>query len=149
MGFQLARQTSNETKNKWISKGLSALTTMQCWANHCSWNFENKMLLLEAEKMHTLGQYDPAAELYYKSIISANDHKFIHEVAISSESAGDFFYERHDFPKSLALYKHSMKCYKEWGAFAVARRVENSVQSKTNDLDIAQLQSVDDSLAFV
>merc|ERR1712194_364374 len=142
--FQLARRTSDETKTKWIGKGVSALVKMQCWTNHCQWNFENKMLLLEAEKMYTLGQFDQAEELYTRSIRSAHDHKFIHEVAIASEIAGDLFYERRVLSKSVALYKYSIKCYKEWGALAVARRVESDVQRKFGS-GIAQFESIEDS----
>ena len=149
LSFQLARQTSNETRTEWIKKGVSVLMNMQCWARHCAWNFENKMLLLKAEHMHTIGKIDQAAELYTRSIRSAHDHKFMHEVAIASENAGDFYYERHNFPKSVALYKHSIKCYKEWGALAVAKRVENLLQSKIKGLGVTQLDSADDSLAFI
>ena len=147
LSFQLARQTSNETQIKWIEKGVSVLANMQCWASHCAWNYENKMLLLKAENMYTVGQLDEAAELYTRSIRSAHDHKFIHEEAIASENAADFYFVRHIFPKSVALYKHSITCYKKWGALAVAKRVENMLQRK--GLDIAQLDSIDDSLTFI
>ena len=109
LSFQLARQTSNETQIKWIEKGVSVLANMQCWASHCAWNFQNKMLLLKAENMYTVGQHDKAAELYTKSIRSAHYHKFIHEAAIASENAADFYFARHIFPKSVALYQHSIK----------------------------------------
>jgi len=142
LSFQLARQTSNETRTKWITKGAAVLENMQCWTKHCPWNFQNKMLLLEAEKMYTLGKFDQAEELYTRSIQSALDHKFIHEVAIASENAGDFFYERHFLSKSVAFYKYSIKCYKEWGALAVARRVESGMQSKFG-AGIAQFESED------
>merc|ERR1711957_178991 len=56
VSFQLARQTSDETKTRWVEIGESALVKMKCWTTHSPWNFENKMLLLEAEKMYILGQ---------------------------------------------------------------------------------------------
>ena len=146
--FQLARQSSHEIKTKWIECGESALAKMTCWANHCQWNFENKMLLLQAEKMDILGKFDQAADCYIRSIRSAHDHKFNHEKAIASELAGDFFYKSRVLSKSLALFKHSITCYKEWGAFSVARRVESSVRSKFG-LTTVQIDVLDDSLPFV
>ena len=144
--FQLARHSINEAKTKWIEYGESALAKMTCW--ECPWNFENKTLLLEAEKMYISGNFNQAEDLYIRSIRSAHEHKFVQEEAIASEMAGDFFYETHCLPKSLSLFKHSIKCYIEWGALAVARRVESIVRTKF-DLDSVQIGSHDDFLAFV
>ena len=148
VSFQLARRTSDETKTRWVEIGESALLKMTCRTTHCPWNFENKMLLLEAEKMYILGKFDQAKDLYTRSIQSAHNHKFKHEEAIASEIAGDLFYETQCIPRSLAFLKHSINCYKEWGAFAVARRVESDVRSKFG-LNLAQLESTDNSLASV
>ena len=47
------------------------LEKMKLWSQHSSWNWENKMMLLEAEKMHTLGDFNSAASFYERSIQSA------------------------------------------------------------------------------
>ena len=143
--FQLARQTENDTRNEWIKCGESVLAKLKCWKSTC--NFENKILLLEAEKMYTSGQYDQAKDLYTRSIQSARIHRFITEEAIASELAGDLSYEKNDLPKSLALFKHSIRCFKEWGALAVTRRIESSVYSKFG-LESLQLDTLDDSLVL-
>ena len=88
------------------------------------------MLLLEAEKMHTLGDYDSASSLYERSIRSAREHKFIHEEAIASELAGIFYLDRGLHEKSLHLFLHSIWGYKTWGALAVAKRVETFIVGK-------------------
>ena len=77
-----------------MEKGETVLAKMKLLSQHSSWNWENKMLLLEAEKMHTLGDFDGAASFYERSIQSAREHKFIHEEAIASELAGLFYLER-------------------------------------------------------
>ena len=88
------------------------------------------MLLLEAEKMHTLGDFDGAASFYEKSIRSAREHKFVHEEAIASELAGIFYLEVGLREKSLHLFLHSIWSYKKWGALAVAKRVETFIVGK-------------------
>ena len=127
--YQLARQRSNEA-TKLIQKGEVILAKMKCWSEHSSWNWENKSFLLEAEKMHTLGNFDKAGPLYISAIRSAYQHKFVHEEAIASELAGLFYCERGLHDKSKALLIHCVRCYQKWGALAIAKRVEAFVASK-------------------
>ena len=125
--FQLARQTRSDESSAWIERGQSVLTKMRCWSEHSLWNWENKMLLLEAESMLTMGDIDKAEPLYDSAIRSAHDHKFIHEEAIASELAGMFYYERGLRHKSYSCLLHSVDCYEKWGAHAVVRRVKNFI----------------------
>ena len=138
--FQLARQSNNDERWK---NGETVLEKMKLWSQHSTWNFENKMLLLEAEKMHTLGDFDNAASLYERSIQSAREHKFIHEEAIASELAGLFFLERGLREKSLHLFLHSIWGYKEWGALAVAKRVETFIVGKFGSVVMQVVPSQD------
>lgn len=121
--FLLARQSIGKASTNWIERGLSILTRMRCWNEHSPWNWENKMLLLEAESMYTKGNFDIAESLYDSAIRSAHDHKFIHEEAIASELTGIFYHERGFHQKSYSYLVHSLKSYEMWGAHAVARRV--------------------------
>ena len=89
------------------------------------------MVLLEAEKMYTIGSFDQASLFYDRAIRVANKHKFINDEAIASELAGIFFCEeRLHGVKAEALLLHSVQCYKTWGALAVAKRVETFVTNK-------------------
>ena len=126
-----------------MEKGETVLEKIKLWSIHSSWNFENKMLLLEAEKMHTLGDFDNAASLYERSVRSAREHKFIHEEAIASELAGIFFLERGLREKSLNLFLHSIWSYKTWGALAVAKRVETFIESKFGSVVMQVVPSQD------
>ena len=119
------------------------LEKMKLWSQHSSWNWENKRLLLEAEKMHALGDFDSAASLYERSIQSAREHKFIHEEAIASELAGLFFLERGLREKSLHLFLHSIWSYKTWGALAVAKRVETFIVGKFGSVVMQVIPSED------
>lgn len=74
--------------------------------------------------------------------------KFLHEEAIASELAGDFFRERGIFSKSYSFYAHSVACYKKWGALAVAMRVEQDMQRKFGT-GLVHSQSIDEMLGSV
>jgi hypothetical protein len=127
--FQLARQTRSDESSTWIERGQSVLAKMRCWSEHSLWNWENKMLLLEAESMLTMGEINKAEPLYESAIRSAHDHKFIHEEAIASELAGIFYYERGLHQKSYSYFVHSVDCYEKWGAHAVVKRVKKFIGS--------------------
>ena len=129
--FLLARQTNNSERTRWIEKGENVLTKIRYWSEHSSWNWEDKMVLLEAEKMYTVGNFDQAALLYERAIRLAHEHKFINDEAIASELAGIFFFERGlNEMKGEAHLLHSVQSYKTWGALAVAKRVEHFIASK-------------------
>ena len=89
--------------------------------------------------MHTLGNDDAAKPLYISSIQSARQHRFIQEEAIASELAGDLSYKQGHQIDSYALYIHSIRCYIEWGALAIAMRVQSSVESKFVSENITDL----------
>ena len=139
---------TDPTKSKpLIERGQSVLTRIRSLAEHSSWNWENKVLLLEAMEMHIMGNLDAAGPLYTSSIRSAREHKFIHEEAVASELAGEYLYEQGNHSDAYALFMHSIKCFKEWGADAVAKRVEMSVQSKFG-ANVSHLQAVNVSDAM-
>jgi hypothetical protein len=142
--FQLARQTSSSESAKWIERGQSVLATIRFWSEHSRWNWENKVLLLEAEIMFTNGEFERAGPLYVNAILSAREHKFIHEEAIASELAGMFYFDRGFHQESSSCLLHSVDCYGKWGAHAVARRVESFIECNFGR-DIDQLVSSADA----
>jgi len=144
--FYLARDRPNE-RLKWITKGDSALARIRGLSEHSSWNWKNKTLLLEAERMYTLRD-DGAALFYEKAIQSAHEQKFIHEEGIASELAGIFYCEKGLHQKSSQLLLHSARSYKKWGALAVARRVEGFIE-KQYGLDVLQMLGDDDALECI
>ena len=88
------------------------------------------MVLLEAEKMYTIGSYNQASSFFDRALRVAHKHKFVNDEAIASELAGMFFFERELHEKTKTLLLHSVQCYKTWGALAVAKRVETYIVSK-------------------
>lgn len=111
-----------------------ALNKMNRWSTYSDWNFKNKQLLIEAEHHYAMNNYSSAAKCYEASIKAAKNHKFIHEEALANELAGIFFLERGMREKSLSHFNESIACYRKWGAFAVATRVETSIEKGFRDV---------------
>ena len=151
--FLLARRSmlnrssiaDNESSIKLTARGLSVLKRMRCWSEHCCWNWEDKVLLLEAEHMYTLGDYDQASSLYDSAIRSAHDHKFIHGEAIACEVAGMFYHERGMHIKSYPYFVHSVKSYTKWGATAIATRVETFLRNVIRTSNAASAEAGGDA----
>ncbi len=74
--FSLARDTGEE---RWAQIGEECVTFWTTVASLSNWNFENNFLLLLAESSYTKGDFAIAEELYDASILSARQHKFLHE----------------------------------------------------------------------
>ena len=130
--FYFAREGKDKLGDrvlKWMKIGEEALNKVECWSSHSAWNFQNKLLLLRAEKNYCMGETESAKSLYEESILSAQEHKFIHEEGIAHELYGHFSLERGHRSDALRSFNSSVKCYMDWGALAVARRLEDFVHS--------------------
>ncbi|KAL7551904.1 hypothetical protein ACHAWF_015133 [Thalassiosira exigua] len=125
--FHLMRQTN---RDEYRRKGEAALAFMRKWSKCNKWNFENKYLLLEAEMMYSSRYHEQAAELYEQSMLSANEHKFVHEEAIACEAAATFYCERGLRQKAYSFFVRSVDCYEKWGASAIAKRVKADMRSQ-------------------
>ncbi len=126
VSFRLARQMGED---KYQSRGEAVLEYFRNLAEQNKWNFRNKYQLLAAEQLNMSGYHDQATELYERAIRSAHEHRFISEEAVACELAGMHSYDRGLHQKSYALLLHAVKCYKKWGAFAIARRVEGVIHN--------------------
>jgi len=123
----------------YLARGQIALQQMKEWSAHSDWNFQNKLLLIEAEWHYTRKDFNRAAVCYEASAEAAREHRFIHEEAFACELAGIFFIGTGDRPKAKLFYLRSMECFNNWGAFVVARRIERTILSTFGSI---QLESV-------
>ena len=90
--------------------------------NDSKWNFQQKYLLLEAEKAFTDGNVEVAAASYDKAIEAAKEHRFINEQALASECAALFYLNYDDVGQARKYLEQSRGLYKLWGAH---RKVED------------------------
>lgn len=115
--FHFARCSPNEAK--WMGIGENALSHMRTWVKHSTWNFENKLLLLEAERFFSIGKREDAKNKYQASIESGRVHRFIHEEGLAMELLGKFHTENGDFDDADEQISNARSCYEKWGAFAL------------------------------
>lgn len=125
-----ALRGSSSHKTNWMDIGLNAIENMEAWTKECAWNFQNKLQLLRAEYLYSIGDFDRAAVEYQLSITSARDHRFIHEEAFAYERAGLFHLKLGRKELSDSLLKQACECYQSWGAETKASALLLSLQHK-------------------
>ena len=83
---------------------------------YSTWNFENKLSLLQAELHYLNGCLEIAELSYQAAIVSAHDHKFFHEEALARELYGIFLLENKMAEKGMEELQMAINQYKKWGA---------------------------------
>ena len=81
-----------------------------------SWNYANKLHLLEAESHSSNGENDLAVESYTAAIETSKSSKFVHEQGLSCELAALHFKRRKDMKTALTYFRQAKTCYEAWGA---------------------------------
>ncbi len=122
IGFQIARTPSIDTE-KWVDIAEQHVSTFRAWINHSKWNFENKLLLLEAESCSLKGETESAEEKYKAAIESARRHKFIHEEGVAWELMASHWNKCGKAEEERECKKAAFDCYEKWGAKALLDRL--------------------------
>ena len=94
------------------------------------------------------GYHGQASQLYRDAVRLANEHKFLHEEAVAAELAGVHAHQQGLREDAVAYLLHSVKCYRSWGAVALARRVEAFISGSFN-LGAMNLKAAEGFLASV
>ncbi len=97
---------------------------LEIWAEHCPANFENRAALVSAEIARIEGQLLEAERLYEKAIQSSQANRFIHNEAVASEVAAQFYEARGFTIIANAYVRNARAAYEQWGA-----------QGKVNQID--------------
>ena len=120
--FRLTR-LGDDKAEEWKGVGNNAISQYQTWIKYSEWNWENKLLLLEAELHACEGELEMAKSKFIASIDSARRHRFVHEEGLASELLGIFLEESGEVEESKRQFAHARSCYQKWGAFALADRL--------------------------
>jgi len=121
--MNLARHTAARGSKKLRGMGEKCTKIMTQLCYHSSWNFENKLHLLQAE-LHYLNEDIVAANTSYtNSIASAREHQFLHEEALAYELHGIFLIENKLVDMGMEQLMMSATKYAEWGAEMKVRDV--------------------------
>jgi predicted ATPase/signal transduction histidine kinase len=121
---------------------------MECWANKCSVNYQNKYDFVEAEKARVIGDIIRAMEYYDRAIDQAKEQGYIQESALAAERAFDFYRAIKRERTSRAYLHEAYYGYIRWGATAKARDLEEKYPQlvfeasehhlKKNDINITK-----------
>ena len=117
VAFRLSR--SKEDEPEWMSFGEEAVVTFQSWAKHSEWNFENKLLLLQAECHFSKGDGEAAERKYKLAIKSARKHRFLHEEGLAMDLLGLFYKSCGKTKEESESFESARACYKKWGAHGI------------------------------
>ncbi len=126
--FRLARLEDDKAR-EWADIGKEALSKYMTWVKYSEWNWQNKMLLLEAESQACEGEMEMAKIKFQASIDSARKHRFVHEEGLASELFGMYLEENGNLDEAKQQYALARCCYLKWGAFALADRLLKSTVS--------------------
>merc|ERR1719223_1266627 len=119
---------ARKTKDvKWKAIGENVLNSISNVAQHGTWNFENKQMLLQAELYHLKCRNRMADIAYRAAIASAQEHKFIQEEALAFELYGIYLVENERRGKGLKQLEIAAKKYKQWGALKKAQHVNDFI----------------------
>lgn len=126
--LRLFRQTRDQS---WLNKGTECKNKMKHWAEEGSaWNFEHKLVLLEAEAYFSCGNFELAKSSYKHAIAKAQSHRFVNDLALSHELTGKFYVEIGDLSTSLEYFMLAHENYDRWGAVAKASLLFGFVNEK-------------------
>uniref|UniRef100_A0A7S2LX91 Uncharacterized protein n=1 Tax=Skeletonema marinoi TaxID=267567 RepID=A0A7S2LX91_9STRA len=124
VSFWVARETDDNDRKeskKWIKRGVECKDKIEKLSVSAStWNFENKLYLLQAEEQFCSRNFETAETLYDAAILSSKMHKFVNEEALANELAGHFYLETGRRNKSVHYFSRAFDKYNEWGAVAKA-----------------------------
>lgn len=112
---------------RWTTIAQGVIELMRQWAGNSSWNFSNKLYLLEAEYYLLKNEEVKALEKYELSIKAAHDHRFIHEEGLAFEKAAHFHLAKGRKGEALVHFTQAKKCYKQWGAHGLVSHVERTI----------------------
>lgn len=110
------RRCLNEPK--WLEIGEKAVSQYVDWETHSTWNWQNKLLLLQAECHFSKGEMGKAEEKYKLAIDSARRHRFIHEEGLANELYSAFHSANRNVDERKKYIAAARVCYEKWGAHA-------------------------------
>ncbi|KAL7499306.1 hypothetical protein ACHAWT_009981 [Skeletonema menzelii] len=125
IGLYFARKHRDD-EAKWTSVAETSIALVSKWAKSCSWNFANKLSLLEAEYFF-LKDDERAYSCYKASIKQAREHKFNHEEGLAHEKLATYLLHKNRHDEALQHFQNAKKCYAIWHATFLVQRVDKAI----------------------
>jgi hypothetical protein len=125
ISYRVYRETCDPL---WAERGREFKARIQTWKEQGSeWNFENKLYLLEAEESYSYGNFERAKLLYDDAILSAKQHKFIHEEALAYELGANFYLAMDNKSMAMIYFTEAHEKYIQWQAFAKVKALYDTI----------------------
>ena len=115
---------------QWTKISADIIKKISRWNEEdSSWNFQNKIDLLNAEQAFTNGDSARALAMYESSIGNAGKHGFINELALACERLALFHQSIGNTIEAQTHLMLSEQHYRTWGATRKAGDVHHLIQS--------------------
>ena len=93
-----------------------AIGVMREKCEKSSWNYQDKIHLLEAEMLSATDNKAKAKISYNAAIAAARSSKFIHEQGLACEFAALHCLKHNDINEAGNLLRQALECYAKWGS---------------------------------
>ncbi|MBL0171168.1 MAG: GAF domain-containing protein [Gemmatimonadaceae bacterium] len=109
-------------RSKWVRVVNKCRRKLAKWTTTCAENFEDRMLLLDAESQ-ALKNPESALGKFDEAIASAERHGFTHNAGTGNELAGRLSLALGRRTVATVYLRAAVNAYARWGAFAKVRRL--------------------------
>jgi hypothetical protein len=124
---------------------MQSVKTMNQLLECSEWNFRNKLDLLNAELHYFNGDNELAETSFQDAILSAHEHRFYHEEALTCELYGVFLIETEKVDSGIEQLQMARDLYLHWGAKRKADTVTDFILSRSlNGVAMRLISSEDD-----
>ncbi len=101
-----------------LRKVMATIKHLTKLAKSAPMNYQNKVFLLEAERLRVLGKSSQAMALYNGAIATAKEHGYIQEEALANELAARFYVDWGKEKIAQVYMTEAYYGYVRWGAIA-------------------------------
>ncbi|MCD6396580.1 MAG: AAA family ATPase, partial [Spirochaetaceae bacterium] len=114
------------------------------FAKHAPANHSHRVFLIKAELARYRKKNSIAIRNYEKAIYAAKENGFIQDEALTSECAGEFYFDRGKEIEAKAYISHAYDCYHKWGAI---RKLEHLKEKYPFLSDISKITTSPKNIA--
>lgn len=130
-----------EGADEWMNKLKGFRQKLSIWAGNNPPNFESRHALINAEVLKIEKREMEAQRAFEASIRSAKVNRLIQVEALASERTAKYYQEREFELISKSYVKESRRCYLEWGAYGVARKIEDAYPSLVESHSLSSMSA--------
>jgi signal transduction histidine kinase len=123
LAFIQAGKVNPDIKEDLQDKIEKNIGLMKTWAHFAPANRNHELALIRAEMATPDQDINPVIEQYDLAIETARQHGYLHEQALASELAGEFYLSRHREVIGRTYLNEARNLYQEWGATAKVKQL--------------------------